>query len=262
VAVLNAMLAPYIGSGQLTVLLEHVPEQADVSGDNVKAVAVRDLRVGTKRIITAKYFLDATELGDLLPLTGTEFITGAEPQSRTGEEHASAAGDPRNTQAFTFCFAMDYLPGEDHTIEKPAEYDKWRSYVPSLRPPWTGPLLSWTMCDPRTLKPRSAFFDPNPSDTARTGLNLWLYRRIADKSNFGPGAYKSDITLVNWPQNDFWLGDLVNAGPKQRAELLPDRSSSCSRRHELHRHQLAPVPDSPGSANSPKNGESSSSLQE
>jgi len=25
------------------------------------------------------------------------------------------------------------------------------------------------------------------------------------------GVYRSDITLVNWPQNDFWLQDLVTA---------------------------------------------------
>ena len=26
-------------------------------------------------------------------------------------------------QAFTYSFAMDYLEGEDHTIEKPEQYD-------------------------------------------------------------------------------------------------------------------------------------------
>ena len=220
VAVLSGMLAPFVGSGQLTVLLEHVPEQVDVSGDHVRAVIVRDVRRGVKRTIVAKYFLDATELGDLLPLAGVEFVTGAESQAQTGEEHAPTTANPHDIQSFTYCLAIDYLVDQDHTIEKPAEYAKWRSYVPALTPPWTGPLLSWTMCDPRTLKPRNAFFEPNPGDIARSGLNLWLYRRIADRTNFEPGLYKSDITLVNWPQNDFWLGDLVNADPKQRAELL------------------------------------------
>jgi hypothetical protein len=92
--------------------------------------------------------------------------------------------------------------------------------VPKLTPPWTGPLLSWTMCDPRTLRPRAAYFDPNPADAKRSGLNLWIYRRIADPANFVPGAYPSGITLVNWPQNDYWLGDLVTATPQQRSELL------------------------------------------
>jgi len=77
VAVLEAMLAPYAGSGQLISLLEHVPESAGTDGDRVTSVAVRDTRNGLSRTITAKYFIDATELGDLLPLTRTEYVTGA-----------------------------------------------------------------------------------------------------------------------------------------------------------------------------------------
>jgi hypothetical protein len=93
--------------------------------------------------------------------------------------------------------------------------------VPGLTPAWTGPLLNWTACDPRTLAPRKAYFDPNPSGTNKTeGLNLWIYRRLADRANFEPGAYKSDITLVNWPQNDYWLGDLITANPAQKEQHL------------------------------------------
>jgi hypothetical protein len=42
------------------------------------------------------------------------------------------------------------------------------------------------------------------------GLNLWRYRRIIDRGNFVEGAYQSDISLVNWPQNDYWLGNLFD----------------------------------------------------
>jgi hypothetical protein len=220
VAVLEAFLAPYLGTGQLILLLDHAPESATVTGDRVRGVAVRDLRMSKTRTITARYFLDATELGDLLPLAKTEFLTGAESHKQTGELHAPDEAQPANSQSFTFCFAMDHWEGEDHTIERPRDYEQWRSYVPKMTPPWTGPLLSWTACDPRTLRPRNAFFDPNPDQQAQKGLNLWLYRRIADRSNFSPGLYRSDITLVNWPQNDFWLGDLITATPAQRLVLL------------------------------------------
>lgn len=218
VAVLEALLAPWQSSGQLTVLLDHAPESATTQGDRVTSVTVRDLKSDAKRTITARYFLDATELGDLLPLAEVEHVTGAEPQSQTGEMHAAAAAQPRDSQSFTFCFAMDLADG-DHTIERPKEYDFWRDFVPKLSPPWTGPLLSWTSCDPRTLSARKAYFDPNPT-TSRPGTNLWLYRRIADRANFAPGAYSSDITLVNWPQNDFWLGDLITATREQKQQYL------------------------------------------
>jgi hypothetical protein len=219
-AVLENMLAPFQSAGTLTILLEHAPESATTAGDHVTSVTLRDLRQARMRTITAKYFLDATELGDLLPLTKTEFVTGAESRSQTGEAHAAEVAQPANSQSFTFCFAMDHLEGEDHTIEKPGDYAKWRSYVPALTPPWTGPLLRWVASDPRTLKPRDAFFEPNPGEAGRTGLNLWTYRRIVDRANFTSGAYRSDISLVNWPQNDFWLGDLLTSTPEQQADYL------------------------------------------
>ena len=227
VAVLEALLAPYAGSGQLTLLREHVPTSASTSGDRVTSVTVRDLRRGIDRVITAKYFLDATELGDLLPMAKVEHVTGAESQKQTGEMHAAAEAQPANSQSFTYCFAMDYFSGEDHTIERPRQYSDWQNYIPHLTPPWTGRLFSWTMCEPKTLAPRKAFFEPEPKDSQRSGLNLWIYRRIADRSNFMPGAYRSSITLVNWPQNDYWLADLVTASAEERPKLL-DRAKQLS----------------------------------
>jgi hypothetical protein len=220
VAVLEAALAPYVSSGQLVVLLEHTPESATTDHDKVTSATLRDTRSGLTRTIAAKYFLDATELGDLLPLTGTEIVTGAESQAETGELHAAAKAQPANSQSFTYCFAMDYLEGEDHTLERPRDYDTWRGYVPNLAPPWPGRLLSWTTCNPETLRPTQNSLVPNPEPMAAGERNLWIYRRIADRANFLPGSYLSDIALVNWPQNDYWGGDLVTASPEQRNELL------------------------------------------
>jgi hypothetical protein len=205
-AVLLEMLAPYTSSRRVLLLLEHRAVAADVAGDRVRAVTVRDLRSERDTILTAPYFLDATELGGLLPLTKTEHVTGFESQKDTGEPHAPAEAQPDNQQAFTCCFAMDYQGGEDHTIAKPDEYDFWRRHVPKLTPSWPGPLLSWKMSEPITLKERQVSFDPlGPG----SGLNLWLYRRLIDRRNFTEGSYRGDVCLVNWPQNDYWLGNLV-----------------------------------------------------
>lgn len=151
VAVLEAMLAPYEGSGQLTILRLHVPRSATVSGDRVTSVVLLDLDRQVTRTVTARYIIDATELGDLIALTNTESVTGAESQKQTGEMHACSESELGNSQSFTYCFAVDYLEGEDHTIERPSDYAFWRDYVPALKPAWTGPLLSWSMCDPKTL---------------------------------------------------------------------------------------------------------------
>jgi hypothetical protein len=220
-AVLEEMLAPYASGGRLTILLGHKPVAAEVSGDRVRAVAVRSVATGFERTLYAPYFLDATEQGDLLPLARAEYVTGFESRRETGEPHAPDLADPADIQSFTVCFAMDYRPGEDHTIDKPDEYAFWRDYIPQLKPAWPGKLLSWSMSDPRTLKERRVTFNPEPNAGAPAGaLNLWLYRRIAHAANYVEGAFLSDISLVNWPQNDYWLGNLIDAPEAEAARHL------------------------------------------
>ncbi|MBZ5593087.1 MAG: FAD-dependent oxidoreductase [Acidobacteriia bacterium] len=215
-AVLEEMLAPFVSGGQIVVLLRHKPVAADTAADRIRSVTLRDLETGRDHTISAPYFLDATEQGDLLPLAGVEYVTGAESSKETGEPHAPAEAHPAAIQAFTYCFAMDHVPGEDQRIEKPADYEFWRSYVPDLRPAWPGKLLSWTVSDPITLAPRTHPFDPM-YDLNHADGGLWLYRRIADRRNFSPGAYASDICLVNWPQNDYCLGNILDVGEAEAA---------------------------------------------
>lgn len=213
-AVMNNMLAPYLSSRKLVLLLEHKITAADHTGNKVNSLTAKELRSGSTKVLKAPYFVDATELGDLLPLTGTEFVTGTESKSQTGELHAPAIANPKNNQAFTTCFAMDYVPGEDHTIDKPKDYEFWKNLVPDLNPPWSGKLLGLHYSDPRTLNPKNLGFDPSGKPTGDM-LNLWNYRKLIDRHNFKPGTYAGDITIVNWPQNDYMLGDLIGASEEE-----------------------------------------------
>ena len=208
--VLNNMLAPFISSRKLILLLNHKVSAAEVNGDLVKSVTVKNLQNNKLKILTAPYFVDATELGDLLPLTGAEFVTGTESKSETGELHAPEKANPNNVQSFTACFAMDFVPGENHTIQKPADYVFWKNHIPALNPPWPGKLLSLQYTHPGTLQPKILGFDPTGASIEGT-LNLWNYRKIISKDNFKPGTYSGDITIVNWPQNDYMLGNLIGS---------------------------------------------------
>ena len=217
-AVLEEMLAPYVSGGWLTILLRHELVSADVDGDRVRGVAVRSLESGATRSIEASYFLDATEQGDLLPLARVEQVTGFEA---SGEPHAPTVAQPANIQSFTVCFAMDYRKGEDHTIEKPEDYAFWRDYVPKMAPAWPGKLLSWAMSNnQQPAEARKVVFDPEVENPSPGYLNLWMYRRIASAKNFVRGAYGSDISLVNWPQNDYWLGNLHGGSKADFAKHL------------------------------------------
>ena len=87
-----------------------------------------------------------------------------------------------------------------------------------------GRLLALASSHPVTLAPRQYGFDP-VGDQAGDLFNLWRYRRIASRSNFRPGTYAGDMTMVNWPQNDYLLGNLVgvtmtSGGGTRAAEQL------------------------------------------
>jgi hypothetical protein len=214
-AVLEDWLAPFLATGQLVLLREHVPVSANVDGDHVAAVAVQSTASGDTRVLRGEYFVDATELGDLLPLTGTEFVTGSEARLETRELHAAETANPENQQAFTMCFAVDHLAGENHTIDRPDDYSFWRDFVPGMTPPWPGRLLDFTYTHPRTGVPKRLGFDPDGGRSVDGALNLWTYRRIIDDTLFEPGRFDSDISLINWPQNDYFLGNLVGVPPEE-----------------------------------------------
>jgi hypothetical protein len=122
------------------------------------------------------------------------------------------------------CFALDHLAGEDHTIDRPPRYAEWRA---ERRPGWPEGRLSFLAPDPRTGRPVPRTLRPNPDgDPAdiRPDLgdptldrDLWLFRRIAARRNFADGAYASDITLVNWPQTDYWDGPVIEAPAEEAA---------------------------------------------
>jgi hypothetical protein len=241
VAVIEALLAPYRGGGRLVVVQPARPESVETDGDRVTAV-----RLSTGDTVRAPYVLDATETGELLPLSGTEYVTGFESQDETGEPSAPSEAQPFNMQAVSVCFALDHVDG-DHTVDRPPSYDFWRDYAPSF---WGGNLLGWTAPHPRTLEPVAREFTPNPDDDPLSVVadqradggdrNLWTFRRIAARRHFVPGAYDSDITLVNWPMIDYLEGNVID---------VPDAAHHLERARELSRSVLywmqteAPRPD-------------------
>jgi len=214
-AVLNQMLAPFVSNGLVTILTKHQIQDAEVSGDQINSITVRNLETDNDVKLTAPYFLDATEAGDVLPVANVEYVTGAESKEQTGEPSALDEADPLDMQAISICFALDYLEGEDHTIEKPRDYDFWSEYKPDF---WPDKFFSWTHPFPNNLNPwtRDLF-----KQEGRTNIDsLWLFRRIIDKDNFEEGTYQSDISMVNWPQIDYWLGPVLEVSEEEKQKHL------------------------------------------
>lgn len=227
VAVLESMLAPYRSAGVLSVLLRHVPIAAEVDGDRVSSVALRDLVDGNELIVSAEWFVDATETGELLALAGAEYVTGTESRAQTGEPHALDEARPLSMQAVSVCFAVDHLEGHDHTIERPARYEEFKA---ARHRDWPNGPLTLTIPHAKTHQPLQQRFEPNPDDDGTLGpdyadqdlggwdWNLWTFRRIAARANFVPGAYASDICLVNWEQMDYWGGPVFEVPDEEAAQ--------------------------------------------
>jgi hypothetical protein len=223
--VIDGLIAPHEASGTLTVMRGYRVTQVTADPHTVTAL-VATSNEGSELSLEADYVLDATECGDLLPLAGVAYVTGAEAQTETGEAHAvSGAAQPQNMQSFTIPFAVDYRPGEYHIIDKPALYDFWRSYQADF---WPAPQLSFTQLDPMTMQPlEGQLFAESMDDqqfpnrvgrSRRQGYVLWSYRRILAQRNFSSNL--PDVSMVNWPQNDYWLGSIIDVPPDLKEHHL------------------------------------------
>lgn len=216
-AVLESMFAPYLASQQLEIWLDHSAVSAECVGDWVRAVTLADNSTGDSVLVKAAYVLDATELGDLLSLASVEHVIGAESQVQTGELHAlEGEADPMDQQSFSWCFAIDYFQGEDHTIEKPADYDFWQDYQADF---WPSPQLSWITADPISLEPVNRPIFTGPTDE-KIGDDLWHFRRVLYRRHYPQDVFPSDIVVVNWPQIDYWLGPLLGVPEREKQKHL------------------------------------------
>lgn len=222
--VLQGFVSPYLASGLLTIWYLHRSIAARADGDEVRSVVFEGPN-GEHIEVTAPYIVDATELGDLLPLAGIEHVTGFESQAETGEPSAPQEAQPDNMQAFSWVFAVDHREGEDHTIDRPDQYGFWRDYRP---PFWPDRLVSLVAPDPRTLEVVPRTFVPNAAvgpviadQSLDAGdKDLWLFRRILARENFEPGFLSSDVTIVNWPMIDYLLGPLIGVSDDERDKHL------------------------------------------
>jgi FAD dependent oxidoreductase len=209
VQVIHDMLGPHLTLGNLTVLYHHHPVKAVVENDTVQEIILRDSRRNLVDIhligIQASYFLDATDLGDLLPLTHSEYVTGAEAKSDTGEPHAKDTARPDEVQSFTYCFAAEYRPNENHTIEKPKDYEHFRDTQP----------YSLTL-EAKTNPRHFTMFE----EGAKGELPFWTYRRIFDSSLFNHPKEPNDIALINWASNDYRFANLIDKSKREQKRIL------------------------------------------
>jgi hypothetical protein len=215
-AVLKRLLAPEVESGRLQVHLRTKATGATVAGDRVVSIRAMNLDDAVSSEFHASYVLDATELGDLLPLTGTEYALGAESVAETGEPHAQPDEAIANcVQSCTYTFAMERCPsGEDHRLAEPDKYDHYSQSQPfSLRIHVHGGEI---------YGEESGWLDYQLfEDSPGTKGPLWHYRRLVEAARFA-GHFSRDVTMFNWPGTDYRDKPLVDQTPEALAFALQD----------------------------------------
>ncbi len=211
-AVLFQMLAVHLSAGRIQIRTQYRPLAVAMEGDRCRAVTLRDETTGDEHTIAAPMIIDGTELGDLLPLAGMEHVVGAESRAQTGEPNAvDGPAAPRDQMQFTHIFALDHLPGEDHTIDKPRDYEQWRTRA---NPHNGQPKLPL----PDLFGGRHDYYIKPDRDPALYPLSTWNFRRILCRENFAPGTFRSDVTVAIWTQNAYNFGPLLGVTPDEQAK--------------------------------------------
>jgi hypothetical protein len=163
--------------------------------NTIHAVTVQSATGALARILPG-FVLDATELGDLLPLAGAEHLVGAESRAETGEPDAPEQARQDWIQPFTIPFALELRPdGEDHTIAAPPDYAELKE------------LQRYHILDGAM---RGTFGE----------LGWWTYRRAIAAGNFDDPAFACDVAMINTGSNDFKGGVIPRGEPDLDSETL------------------------------------------
>jgi hypothetical protein len=215
---LKDMLQPFIDEGLLTIYYQSVPKRVRVEGDRIvsadfvqrtytgrgpKPYARRlsreifdwydekDSREYAKRRVTlkGKIFIDATETGELIALSGAK--------SRLGSvDDPAGPQDPECVMGFVF--PLNLRPG------RPSRQDR-ALMATALNPPGLEPF---NIIDSGGEKNKFKFWKDDPRST---GLSVYEYRRISDDPS---------ISMMNWnPGNDYSGKNLIIPADQLAAQL-------------------------------------------
>ena len=203
-AVLRAMMQPLITKGTIHLWLHTVPVKVSRQGRDIQSVSAYDFGHRQWLRMEARYFVDASELGDLIALSGLPFRVGAEARSDTGERDAPERADPKDIQSFTYPFHSVARFAAGPSTEAPLDYDSLKSKYGLVVDYGHGKFLTYGV------------FARNPG----TPGSFWDYRRSVDASQFPRQKFAGDLSMINWSSNDYCDSRLLSTDLRAQAEAL------------------------------------------
>ncbi len=192
--VIMELLAPEVKSGQCIILPRSIPVSAKRTEDRVLSVSCKSLDNPEQSFtVTADFFLDGSETGDTYPLLNLEYGLGEEAKATFDETHAPEIADPKAVQSYTYCIAVEFVPGKNHTIEKPAHYESLRDSQP----------FELGNLGARKDEPGKFFELEFSKVTGERIIPFWFYRCLVDLKNFDDPELKTSRAVINVGSNDY-----------------------------------------------------------
>ena len=207
------MLEPL--SQRIRILPRTVVFELIVDSGEIRSAYLYNFETKQVSRIRPLFVLDATELGDLLPLAGIPHVTGSEARSASGEPHASEAANPACVQSFTYTFIAEHRPGEDQRIAQPPDYEKFRDGQPfSL-------LLNYPQEYGWKGNVQYAMFGEDPAiPNNQTPRPFFSWRGVRARKNLAGPNPPTDLALINWPRQDYKDQSLLDKSPLEMATIL------------------------------------------
>lgn len=199
---LEEMLHPYEQKKMLSLYMRTAPVKVEKQGNVLRSVVFYSFADKTFFRLQGTVFIDATELGEFLPLAGADYVTGAESSAMTGEPDAPPVANPKALQSFTYPFILRKASAA--MSEKAAQYEQNIKY------------FSLDSVESPELTLHYRFFE----HAAETPGSFWSYRRSVDASQFKPGAFPSDLSMINWSSNDVCDAGILSDDQEETARAM------------------------------------------
>ncbi len=189
----------------VTLMLDTAVQSAKVQNG-----AVSSLQLANGDTVSGTIFVDATDLGDLLPLCGVSWFVGAEAKSDTEEPHAEDRANPEHIQPITVSIAVERRPdGEQHTIPRPP------NYTPELIA-----AQAFHVYNERNGMIGGVF---SSAHSAQPGWEtIFNYRQYIDHRNFADAGVADDRTTINVGCNDYQNAVVPTGDAQKDAAIVED----------------------------------------
>jgi hypothetical protein len=238
--VFRRLIGPYLddNDGPIELVENYQPSRVIVEKGAVVGATFRSTKGKSELTVRAKITIDASDLGDVVRLSGAKYLRGPDLKSRFGEPSAPADASqvsPNELNPLTYCLVL--RESEEPTIiDKPPHYDE-RGYFGTTTATRTEfDKLGWPA---DALKP----FAPAWKDTTLPegpytgGPTVYHHRRLVDRrhNKLTPGT---EAILINWPLQDYPTDKLPQRVVDELEALEPGLSKKNLVDMEPHQRQV------------------------